>query len=681
MLYQKIKNNIPKLIRFGLVGTLGAIINFMVYYIAVKFAHFGVNLSAICAFSIAVTNNYILNHYFTFGRENENNSINIQQFIYYLLGNMGGLLINLIVLNMVILFAGGNFHFVGQALGIICGMLSNFIFAKKFVFSIEMQAILNRRIRLLQIRIIRMIQNRLIPFLYWDIQIFNHKIKIYNFLFWIISLVFFVIAFATIGQYLYYIGLIISFPYDWEPTDGDHLNFAHRLAQGLPIYLSITDGYVLSIYNPLYHGIIALLGGSHASLSFARSIALLFWLLIPLTVLLFNKNKWGYLYVILAAIFLLLPPEPWLLIDIVQVSPNSTMAFLFTLSLLYAAKCSEDKDAPWWNWILLGFIAALCFLAKQQGLIAVAIVVVFLLIRRIDIRKISIALLGFFFIFIFSAAYLEITNSGQYLRATFFDLNKIMITYRSIARSRLIDFFKHNFAFIIVVLFSLFTTRFQFNRISIWHISLILHIPFLFAILGNGGGGPNYFLTFWITIVMLSVEIIKKYKEKLFAPDTIKENKPSLITIFPIFLLFALFINISIGAVEIHRQLNTMPSPTKIESLMKDYYQSIGSLIATKPNARVLTNRNIGALISNNVNVENEGSTMFQYAWPHPKTFNRNLVLESIKEKKYDFIITGIQEYPDDIKQEIKINYKIALIKDENLIFGNIGPATVYIPK
>jgi putative flippase GtrA len=131
----KIQRNLAKLIRFGIVGSTGAIINFSVYYLAFDQLHFGVNLSAIFAFCISVTNNYILNHWWTFSDENEGNPINISQFVYYFIGNLQGLGINLIVLNMTIYFIGINYHFAGQALGIAFGMASNFMFAKRIVFS------------------------------------------------------------------------------------------------------------------------------------------------------------------------------------------------------------------------------------------------------------------------------------------------------------------------------------------------------------------------------------------------------------------------------------------------------------------------------------------------------------------------------------------------------------------
>lgn len=134
-LFKRIKRNIPKLFRFGVVGLVGAAINFFVYFVASEIVHLGVNMSAICAFCVAVSNNYVLNHLWTFRAENELNPVNFRQFAYYLLGNIQGLIINLVVLNLVVILAGINYHFWGQALGILLGMLSNFIFAKKLVFN------------------------------------------------------------------------------------------------------------------------------------------------------------------------------------------------------------------------------------------------------------------------------------------------------------------------------------------------------------------------------------------------------------------------------------------------------------------------------------------------------------------------------------------------------------------
>lgn len=498
---------------------------------------------------------------------------------------------------------------------------------------------------------------------------------------------FFVIAILCVGRYLHYISSIVAFPYDWEATDGDHLNFAHRIAQGLPIYLSMEASQVLSIYNPLYHALVALVGGADAGMSLARGISLLFWLLCPMTVFLYFSKKWGYFYSATAAIFILLPSEPMLLLDIVQVSPNSTMAFLFLGTLILADHCAESHDVAWHRWILLGAVAALCFLAKQQGIVAIGCVMAFLVLRGTSIQKMAMVLLGALSVFAVSYAYLEWLNSGQYLRATIFDLKQIMPANPMLAKARLYSFIiENNAAFTICVFMSLAALAFRMTRLSIWQVSFILHLFFLLKILGNGGGGPTYFLTFWVSMVLTSVGMISTFEKSAnaipnFHVQITEKGQKHLLLLARISLII-LFINISIGAVSINRQINTSAHPTvALENLMKDYYQAVGALVATKPNAKVLTNRNIGALVANNVIIENEGSTMFQYAWAYGGIFQPSVVLVAIREKKYDFIVTGIQSYPTNVLAEIDANYRVALAKEAILNLGNVGISTIYVPK
>ena len=137
MVYVGIKRNLPKLIRFGCIGSLGALINLATYYVLVEFAHTSVNVGAIGAFGVAVSNNYVLNHFWTFAAENEQNPLNIRQYTFYFVGNLFGLGINLMVLNFVVWNLGKGAHWLGQSAGMLCGMLADFVIAKKFVFQKE----------------------------------------------------------------------------------------------------------------------------------------------------------------------------------------------------------------------------------------------------------------------------------------------------------------------------------------------------------------------------------------------------------------------------------------------------------------------------------------------------------------------------------------------------------------
>jgi len=114
---------------------------------------------------------------------------------------------------------------------------------------------------------------------------------------------------------------------------------------------------------------------------------------------------------------------------------------------------------------------------------------------------------------------------------------------------------------------------------------------------------------------------------------------------------------------------------------MQEYYSYVGELMKANPEAWVLTNRNIGALVEHKANITNEGSTMFQYAWAHPTRFNQNIILTSISDKKYDFIFTGLQSYPANVREEIEISYKLAMTKELVVYQGKIGLIKVYIPK
>jgi hypothetical protein len=500
------------------------------------------------------------------------------------------------------------------------------------------------------------------------------KITKLDLLIWLPRILFLVVAAIFLTKYFTYLNAVVPFPYDWEPTDGDHLNFAHRLAQGLPIYLPLKEGQVLSIYNPLYHAIVALLGGAQASLALARMISLFFWLLIPITIFFSFKKRWGFIYTAIASLVVLLPPEPSMLIDIVQLNPNSTMGFLFLATMLYANYCVEEKSASWYEWLLLGGISALCYLAKQQGLVALVITISFLFLQKIPKHKIMLTILGFSLIFLGSTVYLEYMNSGEYLRATLFDLHKIMITSSSLSKARLVEFlFKSNLFFIICVGYSFYASIKKdqpFSKLSIWQVSFVIHLPFLLAILGNGGGGPNYFLSMWISIVILCFEYLRVNQIKSTSKLTSQ------------ILLLGLLINSCIGIKTISKEIDAIPLPgQQVKKMMEGYYESVAEIVAVKKSPNILTHRNIGAFVAANIQISNEGCTMFSYAWHFPSIFNRESILSQIRQKKFDFISTGLQEYPDEVKLEIIKNYQPILTKEVNLYFGKIGTVILFAPK
>jgi len=129
------EKNFKKFIKFGVVGLIGTFINFCVYYYAYFRFKLPLNLSAVVAFVFAVTNNYLLNHIWTFRSDISDSPISIKRFLLYVLVNLKGLGINLLVLNAIVFFLGIKFNVLGQMTGIALGMLSNFLYAKGVVFA------------------------------------------------------------------------------------------------------------------------------------------------------------------------------------------------------------------------------------------------------------------------------------------------------------------------------------------------------------------------------------------------------------------------------------------------------------------------------------------------------------------------------------------------------------------
>jgi len=127
---------LKKFIFFSFFGFLGTLINLTVFYIAYNFIQFSYFGSSILAFFLAVTSNYIFNCLWTFSKNDSDNNLNIFQFVRYILANLFGLALNLLILDFIVNFLGVNFYLLGQIIGISFATFLNFFLLKKFVFKV-----------------------------------------------------------------------------------------------------------------------------------------------------------------------------------------------------------------------------------------------------------------------------------------------------------------------------------------------------------------------------------------------------------------------------------------------------------------------------------------------------------------------------------------------------------------
>ncbi|WP_424060543.1 GtrA family protein [Methanoregula sp.] len=120
-------------LRFLFVGGLGTVVNILIFFIFADTLHFDPTFSSVIAFLFAVTQNYILNHVWSF-KNIVNFQLNKKSYFKYVCVNIFGLVINLLVLNMILLWLNPAIKTEAQLFGVLSGTIFNFILSRMYVF-------------------------------------------------------------------------------------------------------------------------------------------------------------------------------------------------------------------------------------------------------------------------------------------------------------------------------------------------------------------------------------------------------------------------------------------------------------------------------------------------------------------------------------------------------------------
>lgn len=123
-----------KFIKFCIVGSFGAITNIILFYIFVDILGFNKFIIASLNFFICVTQNYILNHFWTFNELMKNNKLSFLKYFKFILTSLFGFVINICILKIITLFKIFPLHTISHAIGIFAGMIFNFLGSSLFVF-------------------------------------------------------------------------------------------------------------------------------------------------------------------------------------------------------------------------------------------------------------------------------------------------------------------------------------------------------------------------------------------------------------------------------------------------------------------------------------------------------------------------------------------------------------------
>ena len=120
--------------KFLVVGAIGTVTNLAVFFVVVDLARWNPSAGAILAFIIAVGQNYVLNHTWTFAARVGGASPSLRGYQRYLLVNSVGLAVNLVVLWLVLRAFDPQWKVLAQASGILAGTAVNYLGSTLWVF-------------------------------------------------------------------------------------------------------------------------------------------------------------------------------------------------------------------------------------------------------------------------------------------------------------------------------------------------------------------------------------------------------------------------------------------------------------------------------------------------------------------------------------------------------------------
>ncbi|MDR1470230.1 MAG: glycosyltransferase family 2 protein [Spirochaetaceae bacterium] len=121
-------------VKFSLTGGLGTVTNLVIFFLCADIAGLHEILVSVCCFLVAATQNYIINHKWSFKQNTENESLSLKKWLQFIAASLLGLVVNIAVMTFVLKNFALPYKFIAQACGIAAGMIINFTLSKLFVW-------------------------------------------------------------------------------------------------------------------------------------------------------------------------------------------------------------------------------------------------------------------------------------------------------------------------------------------------------------------------------------------------------------------------------------------------------------------------------------------------------------------------------------------------------------------
>ena len=127
-------NALFQFVKFSMTGGLGAITNMFVFFLCADKANLPEIPVSILCFLIAGTQNYIINHKWSFVVKQFKAPLSIKKWLVFLSASVLGLTVNVLVMTSILAHWTLPYKFIAQAAGIASGMVFNFTVSKFFVW-------------------------------------------------------------------------------------------------------------------------------------------------------------------------------------------------------------------------------------------------------------------------------------------------------------------------------------------------------------------------------------------------------------------------------------------------------------------------------------------------------------------------------------------------------------------
>lgn len=127
-------SGIDQFVKFAVTGALGTLTNLLIFFLCADVFRLPEIPVSIFCFLIAASQNYIVNHRWSFRQNTARESPSVNKWAQFIAGSLCGLGVNIIVMWLIVNNFTLPFKFIAQACGIAAGTAINFAFSKLFVF-------------------------------------------------------------------------------------------------------------------------------------------------------------------------------------------------------------------------------------------------------------------------------------------------------------------------------------------------------------------------------------------------------------------------------------------------------------------------------------------------------------------------------------------------------------------